>query len=89
MAQNALWREDFGKKRVYILVTKNTNEIYKEHETVPKQLTCTVLPLKGVIVVRKKWNKGLKIQSILTNKPIPRPHPTLKHTPTHTPTQHW
>ena len=22
MAQNALWREDFGKKHVYILVTK-------------------------------------------------------------------
>ena len=48
MTQNALLREDFGKKRVYILVTKNTTEIYKEHETVTEKLTCAVLPLNHV-----------------------------------------
>ena len=38
MAQNALWREDFGKKHVYILVTKiyywNIQKTWNGHQKI-------------------------------------------------------
>ena len=42
MAQNALWREDFGKKHVYILVTKiyywNIQRTWNGHQKVDMKI---------------------------------------------------